>query len=163
RELWINGRFVMHHISPSHLFGPRVRPRMGSVMLGLAVVLGLLLFSGGDYVWAQGGTWVTKTPMPTARKLLMTESIAGKLYVVGGMISCCDDMLDTLVVYDPATDTWTTKAPMPTARAAGGSAVIGGKLYVVGGRQPFGPDLATLEVYDPVTNTWTTKPPMPTP
>ena len=153
----------MHHMPPLYLFWPLVRPHVGSVVLGFAVVLGLFFISGSDQVFAQGGVWVTRTPMPTARSHVMAAGIAGKLYVVGGKLSCCDaNMLDILEVYDPATDAWTTQAPMHHARHGGGSAVIGGKLYAVGGRIP-GIDVDTLEVYDPATNSWTTKAPMPTP
>jgi N-acetylneuraminic acid mutarotase len=132
-----------------------------------ALMLGLLLISSSDQLFAQGGVWVTKTPMPTARSHVMAAGITGKFYVVGGQIGCCDDedVLDTLEVYNPATNTWATQAPMHQARSAGRSAVIGDKWYVVGGRtggeDPH--DVATLEVYNPMTDTWTTKTPMPTP
>jgi N-acetylneuraminic acid mutarotase len=151
----------MHH--PPRLFWPLVRRCIAPIVLGFAVILGMFLISGNDQAFAQGGVWVTKTPMPAARSSVMVAGIEGKLYVAGGNISCCDfNFLDTLEVYDPVTEAWTIKAPMHQVRSAGGSAVIGNKLYAVGGRIP-GIDVATLEVYDPATNTWTTKTPMSTP
>src|SRR6266496_1898387 len=151
----------LHHIPPSHLFCPRVRPRVESVRLGLAVILGLFLISS-DAVFAQGGMWVTKAPMPTARSHVMTEGIEGKLYVVGGLVGCCDNALNILEVYDPVTNTWTSLAPMPTARYVGGAAAINGKLYVVGGDTAPFEVTGKLEVYDPAANTWSAKAPMPT-
>src|SRR6266446_4755916 len=64
---------------------------------------------------AQGGTWMTKTPMPTARNSVGAASINGIVYAVGGQEGFCGP-LSTVEAYDPATDTWTTKAPMPTPR-----------------------------------------------
>ena len=112
---------------------------------------------------AQGGIWVTKTPMPVPRSSVMAASIEGKLYVAGGINTPVSGFtpLDLLELYDPVTDTWITKAPMHDARDAAGSAVIGNKLYVAGGQSAAG-DTATLEVYDPLTDTWTTKASMPT-
>lgn len=113
---------------------------------------------------AQGGVWVTKTPMPVPRSSVMAAGLEGKLYVAGGINTPASGFtpLDLLELYDPVTDTWTTKAPMHDARDAAGSAVIGNKLYVAGGQSASG-DTATLEVYDPLTDTWTTKASMPTP
>ncbi len=114
-------------------------------------------------------TWTGKTPMPTARYGVATGVIAGKLYVAGGVAgaiftgcgaSCLG--INTLEVYDPATNAWTTKASMPTARGQIGGAVINGKLHVVGGTPDNATPLATLEVYDPSTDVWTARAPMPT-
>ena len=83
--------------------------------------LALFLISSNDQVLAQSGVWITKTPMPTARNDVMAAGLAGKLYVVGGKISCCDaNMLNILEVYDPVTDTWTPQAPMHEARRCRG-------------------------------------------
>jgi N-acetylneuraminic acid mutarotase len=109
---------------------------------------------------AQGGTWVIKAPMPTARRFLAAAEIGGRLYAVGGY-NLPAGFLRTLEVYDPGTNTWSTKAPMPTARDLLAAATLGGKLYVVGGTSG-GASLSVLEVYDPLTDTWTTKASMPT-
>jgi TolB-like protein len=96
--------------------------------------------------------------MPTARPWLAAGVIGDKLYVVGG-----DNRgyyLNTLEVYNPATNTWETKAAMPTARSGLAAGVVGGKLYVVEGNNDG--YLKTLEVYDPLTNTWETNTAMPT-
>ena len=128
---------------------------LGAICLALAI---------GTHAQAQ--SWVTKEDMPTARTGVATGVIAGKLYVVGGVLSS-GDLTNVVEVYDPATNTWdtTTKAPMPTNRFYASAGVIGEKLYVVGGciSPDCGVDVtAILEVYDPVFDTWTTLPPMPT-
>ncbi|MBI4200436.1 MAG: hypothetical protein HY535_08205 [Chloroflexi bacterium] len=121
-------------------------------LLAVAVTAGLAA--------AQGGTWETKAPMPTARHGAAGGVINGKLYVAGGHDGT--QYLATLEVYDPATNTWASLSPMLTAQHSVGGGVINGKLYVVGGIGAGNQKLATLEVYDPATNTWTTKAPMPT-
>ncbi|MBI3646088.1 MAG: hypothetical protein HY233_09015, partial [Acidobacteriales bacterium] len=109
-------------------------------------------------------TWTTKASMPTARAAMATGVIAGQLYVAGGFQACYGPcpMVNTLEVYDPATNIWTSKASMPTTRSHMDGAVIDGKLYVVGGSTDGGNAIATLEVYDPSTDAWTTNAPMPT-
>ena len=130
------------------------------VCMFAALICGIAPFAAD----AQGGVWVTKTPMPVPRSHVMAAGIEGKFYVVGGINTPVSGFipLDKLELYDPVTDTWTTKAAMHDARDAAGSAVIGNKLYVAGGQSASG-DTATLEVYDPLTDTWTTKASMPSP
>ncbi|MDA2932434.1 hypothetical protein MYX19_04685 [Nitrospinae bacterium AH-259-F20] len=91
------------------------------------------------------GVEATLTPMPTPRSNLAAGVINGKLYVVGGSGS----ILDTVEVYDPATDTWSTETSMPTPRQRLAAAVIAGKLYAVGGDDAGG-TLDTLEIFTPV-------------
>lgn len=138
-------------------------------VLGLSLWIILILFPlsrAANSSAMQLGTWLTKTPMPTARSSVMAEVINGKLYVVGGVRGphgCCNADVATLEVYDPATDTWISKASMPEPRSAGGAAITDGRLYVVGGYSySQGRDLATLQVYDPASDSWATKTPMPT-
>ncbi len=107
----------------------------------------------------QGGTWATKTPMPTARYSLSTSVVNGVLYAVGG--DYVYGVYGTVEAYDPASDTWTTKASMPTPRYGFGTSVVNGVIYAVGGGT-YGGDCGTVEAYDPATNTWTTKASMPT-
>ena len=57
-------------------------------------------------------------------------------------------MINSLEVYDPATNSWDWASEMPTARRFLASGVIDGKLYVAGGDDSGSP-YATLEVFDP--------------
>ncbi|HEX5702865.1 MAG TPA: protein kinase [Pyrinomonadaceae bacterium] len=107
-------------------------------------------------------SWSVKSPMPTARSLMASAVIAGKLYVAGGRGPCppCSGY-DKLEIYDPITDKWdTTKAPLPTAHTSPGGAGLDGKFYVVGGVLTSGEELVNpqrLAMYDPATDKWSLK------
>ena len=104
--------------------------------------------------------WTKKADMPTARELLSTSVVNGKIYAIGGRI---DKVLHpggpnragvtrsieipTVEAYDPLTDTWTQKADMPTLSAQLSTCAVNGKIYVIG--------YSTVEEYDPVTDEWT--------
>lgn len=68
-----------------------------------------------------------------------------------------DHELQSLEVYNPATNAWTYLADMPTPRSTATAGVIGGKLYVAGGKDSRAGRGAMneLEIYDPATDTWT--------
>jgi len=89
--------------------------------------------------------------------------VDGKLYALGGYRDPTDDRgwtnLDTVEVYDPATDTWAAMAPMLTARMGLAAAVVDGKLFALGGIPH---DFEYEQAYDPATNTWAAVAPMPT-
>jgi hypothetical protein len=51
---------------------------------GMLVILGLL--GVARLALAQGDTWITKTPMPTARTAMTTSVIGEKIYIIGGQI-----------------------------------------------------------------------------
>jgi len=92
-------------------------------------------------------TWAAVAPMPTARGSLAAGVVDGKLYALGGIHSEMENHtsyhLDTVEVYDPATNTWAAAPPMPpttpSSRLAAG--VLDGKLYALGEN--------SLQVYDP--------------
>jgi energy-converting hydrogenase Eha subunit A len=134
----------------------RTRFALGTI---LAVIFTLLVGPIAPQLYAQGGTWATKTSMPTARTGLGTGVVNGVIYAVGGYNG--GNYLGTVEAYDTATDTWTTKASMPTGRVWLSTSVVNGILYAVGGADPSG-SLGTVEALDPTTNTWTTKASMPT-
>jgi len=84
----------------------------------------------------------------------------GKIYVIGGYPPDTWVGLQTVEVYDPATDTWARKADMPVGLALLNTRVVRGKIYAIGGR----PDLKSrtyMQEYDPATDTWTRKADMP--
>ena len=110
--------------------------------------------------YAQGGTWTTKTPMPTARRGLTSSVVNGKIYVFGGEDTAFV-VISTVEEYDPATDTWTTKTNMPTARSKLTSSAVNDKIYVIGGLDNIN-SFSTVEEYDPATDSWTSKANMPT-
>ncbi|MHC4175068.1 MAG: kelch repeat-containing protein [Planctomycetota bacterium] len=124
----------------------------------VAVLLGMASICPGA-----GDTWTQIAPMPTARALLSTSAVDGKIYAIGGRRNNGDSASSAVEQYDPATDTWTTKAPMPTARQWLSTSAVNGKIYAFGGSpRTYQTALSTVEEYDPATDTWTEKAPMPT-
>jgi len=106
----------------------------------------------------QGGTWTKKTDMPTARTMVATCVVGGKIYAIAGV----DPAFSTVEEYDPETDTWAKKASMPTARVLEKAlSVVNGKIYAIGGFRA-GEIFSTVEEYDPETDTWAKKASMPT-
>jgi len=110
---------------------------------------------------AEGGTWTQKADMPTARWILGSAVVDGKIYVIGG-VPVAHGATAATEEYDPATDTWTRRADMPTARFGHSAAAVDGIIYAIGGGRG-GPELSTVEAYNPATDMWTTKADMPTP
>ena len=56
--------------------------------------------------------------------------------------------LDTVEVYDPATDSWTIKQHLNTPRGAPAVAAVNGKIYAIGGKQNHG-TIDSVEEFDP--------------
>ena len=91
--------------------------------------------------------------------------VDGKIYVIGG--TAFNNIkkkkpwrLDTVEVYNPATDTWAKAKKMNHARSGAAISVVNGKIYVMGGtgwpqmpKHP-GPFLSSMEVYNPEANQW---------
>jgi hypothetical protein len=79
-------------------------------------------------------TWTKKVPMPTARYLLDTSVVGGKIYAIGGYNhSIQGPIYSTVEVYDPVTDTWTKGDDIPVTTAGLSTSVVDGKIYVIGG------------------------------
>jgi N-acetylneuraminic acid mutarotase len=107
-------------------------------------------------------TWdTTKAPMPTKRAHVSASEVNGKIYVIGGSKQGGSTWaaLDTVEVYDPATDTWTAKSHIPTARWSLSACVVDEKIYAIGGNHyPYQPNVvSTVEMYDPEEDRWTEK------
>jgi len=99
-------------------------------------------------------TWTKKADMPTARALLSTSAVAGKIYAIGGSDRGeANNWLSTSIVeiYAPVTNSWTSRAAdMRTARGWLSTSVVGGKIYAIGGAKEWlgVGGLATVEAYD---------------
>jgi N-acetylneuraminic acid mutarotase len=95
----------------------------------------------------------------------MAATADGKIYAAGGLaypgtagISSGSTwwwFVNTLEVYDPASDTWQTKAPMPDYRASFSLIAVNAKIYAIGGLSINFQHLARVDEYDPTTDTWT--------
>ena len=89
---------------------------------------------------------------------LGVDSVNHLLYAVGGATAAPNNTaLDTVEVYDPATDSWTHKQHLNTPRGAPAVAAVNGKIYAIGGERENHGAIDTVEEFDPATNTWTTK------
>ena len=125
------------------------------------------------------GTYTQKADMPHGLGGAGYGFIDGKLYVAGGR-DAENAILDTLYIYDPATDTWSQGASLPQPENVPGSIVSAGadciacKLYLFGYGSPFtgyglldrdatnpfhfGPEAAaTTLAYDPRDDSWTVR------
>jgi len=109
-------------------------------------------------------SWASKPSMPTARRGLVTSTVDGIVYAIGGR-SANEVNLKTVEAFNPASKSlivWTPKAPMPSPRAwPSGAVTINGKIYVPGGLNADASPTKTLFVYNPKTNTWGKKAAMP--
>jgi N-acetylneuraminic acid mutarotase len=80
-------------------------------------------------------SWVTKTPMPTARSGLNTANLNGIIYVAGGEVQ--DDKFlaayRAFEAYDPAGDTWWQLPSMLLPRHECIMAALGNRIHVAGG------------------------------
>jgi N-acetylneuraminic acid mutarotase len=110
-----------------------------------------------------GGTWTQKADMPTARFILGSAVVDGKIYVIGGA-PFSGGFTAVVEEYNPATDTWTRRADMLTARQGVVAAAVDGIIYAIGGsfREADIEILSAVEAYDPARDTWTRKADMPT-
>jgi len=129
---------------------------------------GKFYLSGGDSTAQQiyspaTDTWTTAaTPFPASLDHIQAVALNGLIYYIGGLINWPSPEVNTVYIYNPATDTYTQGAPMPRGRGAGGVAVYNGKIYYAGGLHG-GVAVPWFDVYDPVANTWTQLPDMPRP
>ncbi|MFC1481987.1 FG-GAP-like repeat-containing protein [Candidatus Neomarinimicrobiota bacterium] len=114
-----------------------------------------LIFLLPSVTSAQGGSWVTKTPIPTERYQFISEVVNDSIYVIGGYNG---GYYTRNEVYDPVSDTWTTKAPMTQQREGAASGFVNGKIYVIGGTTTS--SNKSVEEYDPATDSWISKNPM---
>ena len=117
------------------------------------LILLVLLLSARQLV---SGTWITKTPMPTARANPGSAVVNDTIYVIGGSDSGIYYSVNE--VYDPSTDNWSTKDSLPVDAVFCRAVALDNKIYVVGLEHYSGP--AFLQEYDPATDTWIAKTPM---
>ena len=107
----------------------------------------------------EGGEWVKKADMPTARYGLCTAAVNGKIYAIGGRPNA-NSVLSNVEEYDPIKDNWEIKSRMPQAKAFLSASSANGKIYVFGGYNA-GVAYASVHEYDPVLDKWTAKKDMP--
>lgn len=129
--------------------------------------------AGGKFYLTGGGTlheaynpktnsWSTVKSLPANLDHIQGVELGGKIYYIGGLSNFPGPHVNTVYVYDPATNTFAQGAQMPTdrGRGAGGVAAHNGKIYYAGGLHE-GKAVSWFDVYDPATDSWKQLPNMP--
>lgn len=103
--------------------------------------------------------WRRSSPLSTPRFLMAAAGLNGNVYSIGGFDGTM--LLDTVEVYNPASDRWQRAAPLLSPRRELAATGLDGKLYAIGGWHGSAVT-TTLESYDPSTDSWSVRRPMPT-
>jgi uncharacterized repeat protein (TIGR01451 family) len=142
----------------------------GTRLHGLAYHDGYLYQIGGETaLWTPtdavyrydiaGDSWSARAALPVDVSGVDAVTLGDHIYVPGGS----DDaeqpfyggtFLDTLHIYDPATNAWSTGAALSAPLAFASAVALDGKLYVVGGQLDDGRYSDALYVYDPIGDSW---------
>ena len=110
--------------------------------------------------------WTQAAPPSVARQEIYPETLGGKIYVAGGLLSPNTGYSAHFEAYDPLSDAWTRLATLPEARHHIALAATGGLLYAVGGFSGGFPNWqaqASVYVFDPASNRWRDSVPLPVP
>lgn len=103
-------------------------------------------------------TWTSISPLSIGRKFPGVESLAGRVYIIGGNDSN-NTRLRSVEMYTPSLNQWVTVAPLLQPRSGLGTVIMNGHIYAIGGHDGKGP-LSSVEKYDPLTNKWSPQTPM---
>jgi len=154
-------------------WGTRAPANVSRSESGMTTVAGLNYLIGGSETGTnvtevynpQTNTWTTAPPLPQALHHVQPVVVAGKIYVIGGLITWPGPSVATVNMFDPANPGlgWQARAAMPTSRGAAGCAADGIRIYCAGGLSSTDNNtaIAAMEAYNTVTNTWQQLAPMP--
>ncbi len=101
-----------------------------------------------------------------ARAVLLQD---GRVLLIGGLLLPQGETgVNSVEIYDPASNTWGQAAPLAQARFKHtGTLLPDGRVLVTGGTRLWhaagddpGANLSSVEIYDPVTDTWSALPPL---
>ncbi|MBI4500377.1 MAG: galactose oxidase [Gemmatimonadetes bacterium] len=102
--------------------------------------------------------WLGRAFLPEPRGASAAAAVAGRIVVVGGT-GMDGKHLDSIAIYDPATDEWRHGAPIPTLRDHLTAGAVGDILYAIGGRRSQNFDV--VEAYDLKNDRWAARAGMP--
>ena len=141
--------------------------RIGLLVAALAVAgcVGTTVDSAAPVDQTASGSWLVRTPMPTARQEVAVAALGNKIVVVGGFGPGAEAVA-TVEVYDVPTDRWEERAPYPVPVHHAAAAVVGNRLFVVGGytgSRLGWTRLASVYEYDAPRNAWVQRASMLTP
>ncbi|XP_069062271.1 kelch domain-containing protein 8B isoform X1 [Pleurodeles waltl] len=100
--------------------------------------------------------WEVFPPMPTCRVYCTPAFQDGHLFVVGGC-SRTGLPLDTVELFDVASQKWMTLPPLTTARAGAAAIAVGKQVLIIGGMDSEQSPLASVEIYNTDEGRWERK------
>lgn len=116
-------------------------------------------FVGRANLWIYtGNAWEARASLPAGRGASAAGVVRGRIVVVGGT-GPDRPRVDSVAIYEPATNSWRLGSPIPTPRDHLTAGVVNDVLYAIAGRN--GPNFDMVEAYDLSSNGWTTRAPMP--
>lgn len=126
-----------------------------NLMLASVLALAVAAPAGQD-------AWTRKAGMLTARSMLSTCVVNGRIFAIGGGLDPVT-VLSTVEEYDPTANQWTARASLPEPLVGLSTSAVAGKIYAIGGAPSlWGIVSPGVYVYDPATDSWTRKADMPT-
>jgi len=106
--------------------------------------------------------WSTQANLIEANSEMGVAGLNGKIYVLGGY-PASRVTVNTVQVYDSASNTWQLGAPLLLGVNHPMPAVANGKVYVIGGQTDTGSAYVNnVQEFDPATSNWTYRAAMPT-
>jgi N-acetylneuraminic acid mutarotase len=110
-----------------------------------------------------GSGWTTMASIPVPHAQSRGTAVGTNIYVPGGFNSISfGGPLDTMQIYNTATNTWSSGLAMPGTRGGVATATFNGMVYIIAGyTTPFPSPTNTVFIYNPGTNSYTTGAPMP--
>ena len=140
------------------------------VISALALLVGFPLLDCGEAVEGEveggGDEWQALEPLQIARQETGAAHLAGKFYVVGGLLAGSPLRATASVeVYDLAQGQWAFGDPLPVVTGLDHMAVAatGGRLFVMGGYSADFQARDELWIYDPQMSQWLPGAPLPDP
>jgi N-acetylneuraminic acid mutarotase len=106
--------------------------------------------------------WGTRSNLIAANSEMGVAELDGKIYVLGGY-PASRVTVNTVQVYDSASNTWRLTTPLLMGVNHPMPATASGRLYVIGGQTDTGSAYVnSVQEFNPTTTNWTFKAPMPT-
>ena len=97
-----------------------------------------------------GASWTALAPIPVPHAQSRGTAVGTNIYVPGGFNSVSfGGPLDTMQIYNTATNTWSAGMVLPAARSGVATAAFNGLVYVIGGYNPTGTGHNEVYIYNP--------------